>query len=44
MTDRLASAVPNRTSNSTVDLDLSKSQLAAALGTIPETLSRAFYR
>jgi CRP/FNR family transcriptional regulator len=30
--------------NSTLDLDLSKSQLAAALGTIPATLSRAFYR
>lgn len=28
----------------TVELDLSKSQLAAALGTIPSTLSRAFYR
>ncbi|MGB7414830.1 MAG: Crp/Fnr family transcriptional regulator [Thermosynechococcaceae cyanobacterium] len=27
-----------------VTLDLSKSQLAAALGTIPATLSRAFYR
>jgi CRP-like cAMP-binding protein len=28
----------------TIDLDLSKGQLAAALGTIPATLSRAFYR
>lgn len=27
-----------------VDLDLSKSQLAARLGTVPETLSRVFYR
>lgn len=27
-----------------IELDLSKSQLAAALGTIPATLSRAFYR
>lgn len=30
--------------NSTVHLDLHKSQLAAVLGTIPATLSRAFYR
>lgn len=28
----------------TIDLDLSKGQLAATLGTIPATLSRAFYR
>ena len=28
----------------TVTLDLTKTQLAAALGTIPATLSRAFYR
>ncbi|WP_310425522.1 Crp/Fnr family transcriptional regulator [Chamaesiphon sp. VAR_48_metabat_135_sub] len=44
---RLASYLLNlsdRTTNTTVDLDLSKSQLAAALGTIPATLSRAFYR
>ena len=44
---RLASYLLNlsdRTTNSPVDLDLSKSQLAAALGTIPATLSRAFYR
>jgi CRP/FNR family transcriptional regulator len=31
-------------SKNNVELDLSKSQLAAALGTIPATLSRAFYR
>ncbi len=31
-------------SKNSVELDLSKSQLAAALGTIPATLSRAFYR
>ncbi|ALF54045.1 hypothetical protein ACX27_16260 [Nostoc piscinale CENA21] len=27
-----------------VELDLPKAQLAALLGTIPETLSRAFYK
>ena len=43
LSDRVASAVPNHTSN-TVELDSIKSQLAAALGTIPATLSRAFYR
>jgi CRP/FNR family transcriptional regulator, dissimilatory nitrate respiration regulator len=31
-------------STSSLNLDLSKGQLAAALGTIPATLSRAFYR
>jgi CRP-like cAMP-binding protein len=45
---RLAAYLLNLTeltsSPSTVELDLSKSQLAAALGTIPATLSRAFYR
>lgn len=43
LSDRAALMLPNLTS-STVYLDLSKSQLAAALGTIPATLSRAFYR
>ncbi len=41
--DRLASAEPNGKS-STVELDSSKSQLAAASGTISATLSRVFYR
>lgn len=45
---RLATYLLNlsdRTNNPcVVELDLSKSQLAAALGTIPATLSRAFYR
>lgn len=34
----------SETPQTTVTLDLTKSQLAAALGTIPATLSRAFYR
>ncbi len=36
--------VPHAHQTKVVTLDLSKSQLAAALGTIPATLSRAFYR
>jgi CRP/FNR family transcriptional regulator, dissimilatory nitrate respiration regulator len=43
LSDRVASSEPNGSTN-TVGLDLSKSQLAATLGTIPATLSRAFYR
>jgi CRP/FNR family transcriptional regulator, dissimilatory nitrate respiration regulator len=42
LSNRVELAVPNHPNS--VDLDLSKSQLAAALGTIPATLSRAFYR
>jgi len=38
-----AVSASDRLSN-TVTLDLTKTQLAAALGTIPATLSRAFYR
>ncbi|MBD2338664.1 Crp/Fnr family transcriptional regulator [Calothrix sp. FACHB-156] len=34
----------DRTGNDVVELDLPKRQLAALLGTIPETLSRAFYK
>lgn len=33
-----------RTDNDIVNLDLSKNQIAATLGTIPATLSRAFFR
>ncbi len=45
LSDRVASTAPNHTSTPCiVELDLSKSQLAAALGTIPATLSRAFDR
>lgn len=43
--DRAVSAQQNRSRLiTTVTLDLTKTQLAALLGTIPATLSRAFYR
>lgn len=45
--DRALASTTDRTTGdcaSVVELDLSKSQLAATLGTIPATLSRAFHR
>ncbi len=45
LSDRVAPTSPHHTHTSCiVELDVSKSQLAAALGTIPATLSRAFNR
>lgn len=38
----LLSLATENTSEQTIDLDVSKSQLSAAVGTVPETLSRAF--
>ena len=46
VTERLAvhllSLAPGCPGEQTVELDISKGELAAAVGTVPETLSRAF--
>ncbi|UZQ54222.1 Crp/Fnr family transcriptional regulator [Trichothermofontia sichuanensis B231] len=45
LSDRTLAAAPNHAHTpNVIELDLSKSQLAAVLGTIPATLSRAFDR
>jgi DNA-binding transcriptional regulator YhcF (GntR family) len=38
----LLSLAPGCPGEQTVELDISKGELAAAVGTVPETLSRAF--